>query len=111
MISKILALSSSRDPGPLRRYDGKCHPAGSDHVGPCSSLLHTAKNQLLDGAALAGRFAFEFAIQGIGNVDRRSHVSILPYLWLNVCQWETRKRNFKRPEQPRSGLGTCEWLG
>lgn len=44
--------------------------------------FHSSKNQFFDRESLVSRFLLQGAVEGIGDVNGRSHFIILPYLWL-----------------------------
>jgi hypothetical protein len=47
-------------------------------------FFYSAKNKVLHASSFAGGAAFKLPIKRIGNVDRGSHIRMLPYLWLDV---------------------------
>src|SRR5580704_6578778 len=47
-------------------------------------LLEPAKNEFLRGTTLASRPRLQLTVNRIGDVNRRSHDTILPYLWLDT---------------------------
>ena len=44
--------------------------------------FNTVENQVLNREPLGRSFRLQLAISRIGDVDRGSHIGILPYLWL-----------------------------
>jgi hypothetical protein len=65
----------------LRSYDGQFDPSAGLSPALFQHVLHSQQDQLLRGAAVAGRAAFQPPIHRVRNIHRRSHTRILPYLW------------------------------
>jgi hypothetical protein len=94
----------------LGTYDRERDPSECFALALLQNLLDSAKDQVLGRTAFAGCAAPQAAINGIGYVDRGSHLPNLPYLWslgatlalLPAEAWPLRRMS---AESRRSGSG------
>ena len=67
--------------GPLGVHDGKPYPVTGLAAISFQNLLDASQDQLFGGTALAGRARLEAAVNRVRDIDRGSHIFIVPYLW------------------------------
>src|SRR5438270_6386335 len=79
-----LGIVDVQRPWTLRFHDRKRYALTRLLLPNAQFVFDSAEDQFLHRTAFAGSPTLELPVQRVRNIDRSSHISIVPYLWLNM---------------------------